>query len=147
MTQTTTTQVCPEKAKRRVPALRGGQSDDLAAGTVRCDRISLQRVSMGRKIAFKSSGIWGMFDWTHWLLMVSLSALSCLPANASGTLTVNVTPIPSSNTVVVDYSQTGGAFPRLYQYASTIHVTKGSQDNQSIANLGVGITRTFYSPR
>ena len=43
------------KAKR-VPALRGGQFDDLAAGTARCDRISLQRASAGPKIAFKSPG-------------------------------------------------------------------------------------------
>jgi len=48
------------KAKRRVPALRGGQPTICLPTPVRGDRISLQRASIGRKIAFKSPGIWGM---------------------------------------------------------------------------------------
>jgi len=44
------------KAKRRVPALRGGQPTICLPTPVRGDRISLQRASIGRKIAFKSPG-------------------------------------------------------------------------------------------
>jgi Right handed beta helix region len=41
------------QAKQRVPVLRGGQSDDLAANRVGCNRILLQRASTRRKIAPK----------------------------------------------------------------------------------------------
>jgi hypothetical protein len=44
------------KAKRRVRALGGGQSDNLAARAVRSDRILLRRASMRRKIALESPG-------------------------------------------------------------------------------------------
>jgi hypothetical protein len=47
------------KAKQRVPVLRGRQSENLAASTVRCDRILLRRASSERKIALESPGIWG----------------------------------------------------------------------------------------
>jgi hypothetical protein len=48
------------KAKQRVPALRGGQPGDLASNRGSCDRISLQRASMRRKITLNNPGIWGM---------------------------------------------------------------------------------------
>jgi len=48
------------KAKQRVPALRGGQPDDLASNRGSCDRISLRRASMRRKIALNNPGIWEM---------------------------------------------------------------------------------------
>ena len=51
------------KAKQRVPALRGGQPGDLASNRGSCDRISLQRASMRRKITLNNPGIWGMSDY------------------------------------------------------------------------------------
>jgi len=50
------------KAKQQVPALRGGQPGDLASNRGSCDRISLQRASMRRKITLNNPGIWGMSD-------------------------------------------------------------------------------------
>jgi hypothetical protein len=50
------------KPKQRVPALRGGQPDDLASNRGSCDRISLRRTSMRRKITLNNPGIWGMSD-------------------------------------------------------------------------------------
>jgi hypothetical protein len=48
------------KKKQRVPAPRGGQSDDLAAYEVGCGRISLRCASMTRKLAPNIPGIRGM---------------------------------------------------------------------------------------
>src|ERR1700730_2343302 len=48
------------KAKQRVPALRGGQPDDLASNRGSCDRISLRCASMRRKITLNNPAIWGM---------------------------------------------------------------------------------------
>jgi hypothetical protein len=50
------------KAKQRLPALRSGQPDDLASNRGSCDRISLRRASMRRKITLNNPGIWGMSD-------------------------------------------------------------------------------------
>jgi len=78
------------------------------------------------------------------MLLVLALLSGFVPAVASARNTV----LPPPNTVVVDYSQTGGAFPTaVYQHASTIQVTNGSQyDDQLMADLGVQITRTFYAP-
>src|ERR1700730_13898748 len=48
------------KAKQRVPALRGGQPDDLASNRGSCDRISLRCASMRQKITLNKPGLWGM---------------------------------------------------------------------------------------
>jgi hypothetical protein len=73
-----------------------------------------------------------------------LGVLKPIAASAPTQSTGN--PQKDLSKISVDYSRAAGAFPRLYQYVSTIQTSNGPIDDRLIRNLGMRLERTFWPP-